>query len=116
MNARQKAKKYKKEYQRLKELNNPIQKIPITEIRCERKNFRYAFDNIYPHQILKKDETNKVILLKKAKRELARKFAKYIEENMKVTQYNDSRFYFPNEYEATVYIGFEYGQEEKQNF
>lgn len=46
---------------------------------------------------------------------LAKKFAKYIEENMKVTQYNDSRFYFPDEYEATVYIGFEDGQE-KQNF
>ena len=112
MNARQKAKKYKKEYQRLKELNNPIQKIPITEIKCERKTFRYAFGDIYPHQVLKKNETNKVILLKKVKRELARKFAEYIEENMKVTQYNDSRLYFPDEYEATVYIGFDDGQKE----
>lgn len=112
MNARQKAKKYKKEYQRLKELNNPIQKFPITEIRCERKTFRYTFGNIYPHQVLKKDETNKVILLKKVKRELAKKFAKYIEENMTVTQYNDNDFYFPDEYEATVYIGFEDGQKE----
>lgn len=112
MNARQKAKKYKKEYQRLKELNNPIQKFPITEIKCERKTFRYAFGNIYPHQVLKKDETNKVILLKQVKRELARKFAEYIEENMTVIQHNDIDLYFPNEYEATVYIGFEDGQKE----
>lgn len=112
MNARQKAKKYKKEYQRLKELNNPIQKFPITEIKCERKTFRYVFGDIYPHQVLKKDETNK--LLKKAKRALAEKFAEYIEENMTVTQCNDNDFYFPNKYEATIYIGFDDGQE-KQN-
>lgn len=111
MNARQKAKKYKKDYQRLKDSYSPFNQTLLTSIiRCYPLTYAYKISDTNLSRI----NLNENLILEKVKKELVNQFAEHIYENINIKEINLELddWNFGKEYEATIYIGFDDGQKE----